>query len=138
MAFTFIKAHGGHVGSSLVEEDQLDTARAIMQQAQDLGVHIHLPTDAVVADAFSDTANTDICPATSIPDGWMGLDIGPSTIEAFSTVVNRNKTLLWNGPMGVFEMKNFQRGTLAIATALADATKYGAFSWWVAVIVWPQ
>ncbi|MBK8340376.1 MAG: phosphoglycerate kinase [Flavobacteriales bacterium] len=128
MAFTFIKAHGGQVGASLVEEDQLDTARSVMQQAQDLGVHVHLPLDAVVADAFSDTANTDICASNAIPDGWMGLDIGPSTIEAFTTVVNRNKTILWNGPLGVFEMKAFQRGTLAIATAVADATKYGAFS----------
>ncbi|MBK9058427.1 MAG: phosphoglycerate kinase [Flavobacteriales bacterium] len=128
MAFTFIKAHGGKVGASLVEDDHVETAKAILAAAQDKGVMIHLPTDAVVADAFADTANTDICPANAIPDGWMGLDIGPESIKVFSAAVKRAKTILWNGPMGVFEMPSFQKGTRAIAEAVADATAYGAYS----------
>lgn len=128
MAFTFIKAEGGQVGKSLVEDDQLEVAKAILASAMDKGVQLHLPTDAVVADAFADNANTDVCSAKAIPDGWMGLDIGPETIKLFSTVVKRSKTILWNGPMGVFEMKSFQKGTIAVANAVADATAYGAFS----------
>ncbi|MBL7939807.1 MAG: phosphoglycerate kinase [Flavobacteriales bacterium] len=128
MAFTFIKAQGGQVGTSLVEDDQLETARTILASAMDKGVQLHLPTDAVVADAFAENANTDVCSANAIPDGWMGLDIGPETSKAFATVVKRSRTLLWNGPMGVFEMKPFQKGTIAIAEAVADATAYGAFS----------
>ena len=128
MAFTFIKAQGGQVGNSLVEDDQLEVAKNILAAAMDKGVQLHLPTDAVVADAFADTANTDVCAANAIPDGWMGLDIGPETIRLFTTVVKRSKTLLWNGPMGVFEMKSFQKGTIAVANAVADATAYGAFS----------
>jgi len=103
-------------------------AKAILASAMDKGVQLHLPTDAVVADAFADNANTDVCSAKAIPDGWMGLDIGPETIKLFSTVVKRSKTILWNGPMGVFEMKSFQKGTIAVANAVADATAYGAFS----------
>lgn len=128
MAFTFIKAEGGQVGKSLVEDDQLEVAKAILASAMDKGVQLHLPTDAVVADAFADNANTDVCSAKAIPDGWMGLDIGPETIKQFGTVVKRSKTILWNGPMGVFEMKSFQKGTIAVANAVADATAYGAFS----------
>ena len=128
MAFTFIKAQGGQVGTSLVEDDQLETAKAILASAMDKGVQLHLPTDAVVADAFAENANTDVCAANAIPDGWMGLDIGPETSKAFATVVKRSRTILWNGPMGVFEMKPFQKGTIAIAEAVADATAYGAFS----------
>ena len=128
MAFTFIKAQGGQVGNSLVEDDQLEVAKNILAAAMDKGVQLHLPTDAVVADAFADTANTDVCASNAIPDGWMGLDIGPETIRLFTTVVKRSKTLLWNGPMGVFEMKSFQKGTIAVANAVADATAYGAFS----------
>jgi phosphoglycerate kinase len=128
MAFTFIKAQGGKVGASLVEDDHLETATAILAAAQDKNVMLHLPSDAVVADAFADTANTDICPANAIPDGWMGLDIGPESIKSFSAVVKRAKTILWNGPMGVFEMPSFQKGTRAIAEAVADATEYGAYS----------
>ena len=128
MAFTFIKAQGGKVGASLVEDDHVETAKAILAAAQDKGVMIHLPTDAVVADAFADTANTDICPANAIPDGWMGLDIGPESIKVFSAAVKRAKTIIWNGPMGVFEMPSFQKGTRAIAEAVADATAYGAYS----------
>lgn len=128
MAFTFIKAQGGQVGSSLVEDDRLDTAAAILAEAKDKGVMLHLPTDTVVADAFADQANTDACPANAIPEGWMGLDIGPKSAKLFGTVVKRAKTILWNGPMGVFEMPSFQQGTRAVAEAIAEATAYGAFS----------
>jgi phosphoglycerate kinase len=128
MAFTFIKANGGQVGSSLVEEDHLETARNIIQKAEQRGVELHLPVDAVVADAFSETANTDECAGDAVPDGWMGLDIGPKSIELFREVVLRSRTILWNGPMGVFEMKPFQRGTRAVADAVAQATDEGAFS----------
>lgn len=128
MAFTFIKAQGGKVGASLVEDDHIGTAQAILQAAMDKGVQLHLPTDAVVADAFAANANTDLCPANAIPDGWMGLDIGPATIKTFGDAIKRSRTILWNGPMGVFEMPAFQKGTIAIANAVADATAYGAFS----------
>ena len=128
MANTFVKAQGGQTGASLVEEDLLDTARAIIAEAAAKGVKLHIPTDAVVADAFAENANTDQCPADAVPDGWMALDIGPKSIAAFREAVLRSKTLLWNGPMGVFEMKPFQQGTVAIAQAVADATTQGAFS----------
>lgn len=128
MANTFVKAQGGSVGTSLVEDDLLETARTIMKKAAEKGVKIHLPTDAVVADAFAETANTDQCAANAVPDGWMALDIGPESIKAFSAAVKRSKTILWNGPMGVFEMKSFQAGTIAVANAVAEATAAGAFS----------
>ena len=128
MANTFIKANGGQVGASVVEDDHLETARTILKKAVEKGVKLHLPTDAVVADAFADTANTDQCAADAVPDGWMALDIGPETIKVFSAAVKRSKTLLWNGPMGVFEMKSFQAGTIAVANAVAEATAGGAFS----------
>ena len=128
MANTFVKAQGGSVGTSLVEDDLLETARTIMKKAAEKGVKIHLPSDAVVADAFADTANTDQCAANAVPDGWMALDIGPESIKAFSEAVKRSKTILWNGPMGVFEMKSFQAGTIAVANAVAEATAAGAFS----------
>ncbi len=128
MANTFVKAQGGQTGASLVEEDLLDTARGIIEKAKAKGVKLHIPTDAVVADAFAENANTDQCAADAVPDGWMALDIGPKSIEAFRTAILRSKTLLWNGPMGVFEMKPFQQGTVAIAQAVAEATSKGAFS----------
>ena len=128
MANTFVKAQGGQTGASLVEDDLLETARAIIKEAAEKGVKLHIPTDAVVADAFAENANTDQCAADAVPDGWMALDIGPKTIEAFRAAVLRSKTLLWNGPMGVFEMKPFQQGTVAIAQAVAEATSKGAFS----------
>lgn len=128
MANTFVKAMGGQTGASLVEEDLLDTARSIIAEAEAKGVKLHIPTDAVVADAFAETANTDQCAANVVPDGWMALDIGPESVEAFRAAVLRSKTLLWNGPMGVFEMKPFQQGTVAIAKAVAEATSHGAFS----------
>jgi len=128
MANTFVKAMGGNTGASLVEEDLLDTARTIIEKAKAKGVKLHIPTDAVVADAFAETANTDQCAADAVPDGWMALDIGPKSIEAFRTAILGSKTILWNGPMGVFEMKPFQQGTIAIANAVAEATQKGAFS----------
>jgi phosphoglycerate kinase len=128
MANTFVKAMGGHTGASLVEDDLLDTARGIIKEAEAKGVKLHIPTDAVVADAFAETANTDQCEANAVPDGWMALDIGPESIEACRAAIGRSKTLLWNGPMGVFEMKPFQQGTIAIAQAVAEATANGAFS----------
>lgn len=128
MAFTFIKVLGGQVGNSLVEDDHAATARVILAAAKDKGVKLHLPVDAVVADAFADNASTDVCPADAIPAGWMGLDIGPATIKQFNEVIKRSKTILWNGPMGVFEMASFQKGSLAIAQAVAEATANGSFS----------
>jgi phosphoglycerate kinase len=128
MANTFVKAMGGQIGASLVEEDLLDTARGIIEEAKARGVKLHIPTDAVVADAFAENANTDQCAADAVPDGWMALDIGPKSVEAFRAAVLRSRTLLWNGPMGVFEMKPFQQGTIAIAKAVAEATENGAFS----------
>jgi phosphoglycerate kinase len=128
MAFTFVKAQGGQVGASLVEEDHLGTAATILEKAREKGVRLHLPVDTVVADAFAATANTDQCAGNAIPDGWMGLDIGPRTIAEFRAVIMRSRTLLWNGPMGVFEMEPFQAGTRAIAEALAEATEKGAFT----------
>ena len=128
MANTFVKAMGGQTGASLVEEDLLDTARTIIEKAKSKGVKLHIPTDAVVADAFAETANTDQCAADAVPDGWMALDIGPKSIEAFRTTILGSRTILWNGPMGVFEMKPFQQGTIAIANAVAEATQKGAFS----------
>jgi phosphoglycerate kinase len=128
MANTFVKAMGGSTGASLVEEDLLEIARAIIAAAEAKGVKLHIPTDAVVADAFAATANTDQCEADAVPAGWMALDIGPKSIEAFRSSILRSKTLLWNGPMGVFEMEPFQQGTIAIAQAVAEATDKGAFS----------
>ncbi len=128
MANTFVKAMGGQTGASLVEEDLLDTARNIIEKAKAKGVQLHIPTDAVVADAFAETANTDQCAADAVPDGWMALDIGPKSIAAFRAAILGSKTILWNGPMGVFEMTPFQQGTIAIANAVAEATQNGAFS----------
>ncbi|HZH70137.1 MAG TPA: phosphoglycerate kinase [Flavobacteriaceae bacterium] len=128
MTFTFIKAKGGQIGDSLVEDDKLDLALQILKQAESKGVKVHLPVDAVVADHFSETAKTKITPTDKIPNGWMGLDVGPKTIEQFSEVISTSKTLLWNGPVGVFEMELFAKGTLELGNAIADATKNGAFS----------
>ena len=128
MAYTFMKARGGKIGNSLCEEDRLTTALDILQKAKDRNVSIHLPEDSVIADKFDANANTDIAPSDAIPDGWMGLDIGPKAEGIFSEVIGKSKTILWNGPMGVFEMKPFQQGTVAIAQAVAEATSKGAFS----------
>jgi phosphoglycerate kinase len=128
MAYTFFKAMGGHIGSSLCEEERLDTCRDILARAKEKGVNIYLPQDSVCADAFSADANTQTCDSNNIPDGWMGLDIAEKAQAAYSQVILDSKTILWNGPMGVFEMEKFQHGTKTIAKAVADATAQGAFS----------
>ncbi len=128
MMFTFIKALGGDIGNSLVEEDLIETAKAAMEKAEENNVCFHIPTDAVCADKFDNDANTQFCNSHEIPDGWMGLDIGPETGQAFKDIIEASETILWNGPMGVFEMDNFAEGTIEVAHAIADATKKGAFS----------
>lgn len=128
MAYTFLKARGGNIGHSLCETDRLTTALEILEKAAAKGVSIHLPKDSVVADRFDAAANTSVASSDDIPEGWMGLDIGPAARADFSDVVMRARTILWNGPMGVFEMEAFQAGTLAIAQAVAASTRNGAFS----------
>ncbi|PTB97594.1 phosphoglycerate kinase [Marivirga lumbricoides] len=128
MSYTFFKALGGQIGNSLVEEDKVDLAKELIQKAKDKGVELKLPIDSVVADAFSADANTKIAQNHSIESGWMGLDIGPEATEIFSQTVEKSKTILWNGPMGVFEMEKFAKGTKAIAEAVVKATEKGAFS----------
>ncbi|MGZ3813968.1 MAG: phosphoglycerate kinase [Mucilaginibacter sp.] len=128
MAYTFAKAQGGSIGKSLVEEDKLDLANTLIAKAKAKGVNLLLPTDSIIADNFSNDANTETAQNDSIKDGWMGLDIGPDSIKAFSKVVEESKTILWNGPMGVFEMAKFEQGTKAIAEAVVKATENGAFS----------
>ena len=125
MAFTFLKAQGAEVGSSLVEDEHLETARQIMNSAQEKGVEIHLPSDVVAADRFAPDAKTLVVASNAIPKDWMGLDIGPETIAAYAGVVGRAKTLLWNGPMGVFEMDAFAAGTRDLGEAIARATESG-------------
>lgn len=128
MAYTFMKARGGKIGSSLCEEDRLETALDILQKATAKGVSIHLPEDSVLADKFAADAATEVRPSDAIPDGWMGLDVGPKARGVFSEIIGKSKTILWNGPMGVFEMDVFQAGTKAIADAVAQATAQGAYS----------
>jgi len=128
MAFTFIKAQQGKVGSSLVEDDKLDLALELMEMARNKNVNLYLPTDAIIADAFAADANHKECSIANIPAGWMGLDIGVKSREHFSTIIAQSKTVLWNGPMGVFEMKAFAAGTIAVANALVEATKNGSFT----------
>ena len=128
MAYTFLKAMGGKIGKSLCEEDRLGTAEEILKKADAKGVCIHLPPDSIIADKFDAGADTSDAPSNHIPDGWMGLDIGPNACEQFSNVIMHSKTILWNGPMGVFEMEKFRHGTKVVAKAVADATKKGAFS----------
>ncbi|MDD2563890.1 MAG: phosphoglycerate kinase [Salinivirgaceae bacterium] len=128
MAFTFIKAKGITVGKSLVENDHIETALKIMKVATDKGVELLLPVDSVNASEFSNDAQINTTPIDKIPDNMMGLDIGPKTIELFDTIIRSSKTILWNGPMGVFEMSNFSKGTLEIAQSIAKATASGSFS----------
>ncbi|MCU0356854.1 MAG: phosphoglycerate kinase [Cyclobacteriaceae bacterium] len=128
MAYTFFKAMGGNIGKSLVEEDKLDLAKDLIQKAKAKGVELHLPIDSVIADAFDANANTDIANNHAIPDGWMGLDIGPQASRVFAGVIRSSKTILWNGPMGVFEMAKFEAGTKTVAQAVVAATQSGAFS----------
>lgn len=128
MAYTFIKAQGGAIGNSLVEEDKLDLALKLVDKAKSRHVEILLPEDSVIADRFDKEAAHKVADSNSIPEGWMGLDVGPKAREAFAGAIDRSKTLLWNGPMGVFEFENFAQGTKAIAESVAQATKKGAFS----------
>lgn len=128
MAYTFAKAMGGNVGNSLVEDDYIQMAKDILKKGKDTGVEIHLPIDTIIADAFSNDANLQTVETTNIPDGWMGLDIGPKSEEKFKAVILKSKLILWNGPMGVFELSNFQHGTATIALTVAEATKNGAFT----------
>lgn len=128
MAYTFIKALGGSIGSSLVEDDFIQTAKEIIEKAKINGVRLHLPSDTVVSAEFSNESNTDLCDIYDIKEGLMGLDIGPESIESFKSVVLSSSLILWNGPMGVFEMSNFQKGTVDIAYAIVEATENGSFS----------
>jgi len=128
MAYTFFKAQGGSIGNSLCEDDRFETALNLLEKAKARGVNIHLPEDSVIADKFDAAANTQLSDNNNIPDGWMGLDIGPKATEAFVKVITASRTILWNGPMGVFEMEKFQAGTKAVAEAVKAATDKGAFS----------
>lgn len=128
MAYTFFKALGGNIGNSLVEADKLDLAKELIQKAKAKGVDLHLPIDSIIADKFDAQANTDVSNNNAIKDGWMGLDIGPQASQVFSKVIEESKTILWNGPMGVFEMEKFEKGTKTVAEAVVRATKKGAFS----------
>jgi phosphoglycerate kinase len=128
MAYTFWKAQGGKIGNSLCEDDRLQTAMEILKKAEEKGVCIHLPSDSIIADKFAADANVSNALSNTIPDGWMGLDIGQMACEMFSKVIHHSKTILWNGPMGVFEIEKFQHGTKTIAAAVAEATQKGAFS----------
>ncbi|RUT78001.1 phosphoglycerate kinase [Ancylomarina longa] len=128
MTYTFVKAMGGKIGNSLVEDDKLETAREILKKAEENNVKLHLATDALIADDFANDANTKVCAVNEIPDGWMGLDIADETTESFFKVIAESKTILWNGPVGVFEMETFAKGTRAIADAIVAATEKGAFS----------
>jgi phosphoglycerate kinase len=128
MSYTFFKAMGGKIGSSLVEEDKLDLASQLIKKAKENGVDLKLPIDSVIADKFDNDANTQIAQNNMIPDGWMGLDIGPEATDVFAKAIKESKTILWNGPMGVFEKSNFAKGTNAIAEAVVEATENGAFS----------
>ena len=128
MAYTFSVAQGGSIGNSLFEADRVEKCAEILAKAAEKGVQIHLPSDTLCADAFSNEANQQVCESGTIPDGWMGLDIGEKAIGAFSDVLMKSKTILWNGPMGVFEMTSYEKGTKAVAEAVAQATRNGAFS----------
>ena len=128
MTYTFAKAQGGHIGKSICEDDKLDVALDVIKKAKENGVNLVLGTDCIAGDDFKNDCNTQICPANAIPEGWEGLDAGPETRKAFAKVIEDAKTILWNGPAGVFEMDNFAGGSKAIAEAIAKATANGAFS----------
>jgi phosphoglycerate kinase len=128
MTYTFEKATGGKIGSSICEDDRLDMAKDLLDKAEKKGVCIHLPSDSLIADKFSNEANTSTAPSNNIPDGWMGLDIAENACAQFANVILHSKTILWNGPMGVFEMEKFQHGTKCVAANVAAATGKGAFS----------
>ncbi|MBI4930580.1 MAG: phosphoglycerate kinase [Bacteroidetes bacterium] len=128
MAFTFVKAIGGHIGKSMVEEDRIETAKNILGDAKKVGVSIYIPVDAIIADNFSNEANKKYSDIKNIPDGWMGLDLGEKSEKIFMDVIAKSKTILWNGPMGVFEMSSFEHGTKTVAEAVAVAASKGAFT----------
>ena len=128
MTFTFIKAQGGDIGNSLVEDDKMELALEILKKAKEKNVKVHLPVDAIIADGFNNDAETKIVDVYQIPEGWMGLDVGPETEKLFANVITISKTILWNGPLGVFEMENFAKGTISLGNAIAKATANGAFS----------
>lgn len=128
MTFTFVKAAGGKIGTSLCEDDFLQTALNVVAKAREKGVNIYMAVDVLAADAFSNDANTQVCKSSEIPDGWMGLDAGPETIALFKQVIENSGTILWNGPVGVFEMEKFAKGSVAVGQAIVDATSKGAFS----------
>jgi len=128
MTYTFVKAQGGKIGNSICEDDKQELALEIMKKAKAKGVQIHLPVDVVGADSFSNDAKTQIFDVDKIPDGWQGLDAGPKTLALFSEVIAKSRTILWNGPIGVFEMENFAKGTITLGEAIGKATKNGAFS----------
>jgi phosphoglycerate kinase len=127
MSYTFYKAQGGQIGNSLCEDERLETCREILTKAKEKGVQIHLPIDSTIANRFAADAETKVSPSNQIPDGWMGLDIGTEAVATFREVLLASKTILWNGPMGVFEMEAFENGTKSVALAVAEATKSGAF-----------
>ncbi len=128
MTYTFVKAKGGQVGDSICEDDKMELALDILKQAEEKGVSVYLPVDVVAADSFDNNANTKVNPVNTIPDGWQGLDAGPETLENFKQVILESKTILWNGPVGVFEMESFSKGTISVGNFVAEATKNGAFS----------
>ncbi|RED48960.1 phosphoglycerate kinase [Seonamhaeicola aphaedonensis] len=128
MAFTFVKAQGGSIGNSICEDDKLELALNILKQAKEKNVQVHIPVDTIAADDFSNNANTQICDINAIPDGWEGVDAGPKSRAIFDKVVKESKTILWNGPLGVFEMESFAGGTIDLGNSIAEATKNGAFS----------
>jgi phosphoglycerate kinase len=128
MAYTFVKAMGGNVGNSLVEDDYLDVAKDILTKAKEKNVNLYVPTDTIVADKFDNNASSQLVPINEIPSGWMGLDVGPESIKACAEIIENSKLILWNGPMGVFEMSSFQKGTVEVANAIVRATEKGAFS----------
>ena len=128
MTFTFVKALGGTIGNSICEDDKQELALEILRLAKEKGVQIHIPVDVIAADSFSNTANTQIVDVNEIPDGWQGLDAGPKSLEQFQKVIMESKTILWNGPLGVFEMENFAHGTMALGNFIAKSTENGAFS----------
>ncbi|WP_264560002.1 phosphoglycerate kinase [Flavobacterium sp. N2270] len=128
MTFTFIKALGGKIGNSICEDDKLELAIEILKKAKEKGVQIHLPVDVVAADAFSNDANTQVVDVKQIPDGWQGLDSGPKSLEIIKRIILDSKTILWNGPLGVFEMESFANGTISLGNYIAESTQNGAFS----------
>ena len=128
MTFTFVKALGGKIGDSICEDDKQELALEILRLAKEKGVQIHIPVDVIAADDFSNTANTQVVDVKEIPDGWQGLDAGPKSLENFKKVILESKTILWNGPLGVFEMETFSKGTIALGDYIAEATQNGAFS----------